>query len=174
MHRQILGCQISANMMSLENVYPHTNLVCWCPGVVPRLLSLPACILQTILQIANKEDCRIMNCSILMFTNSLAGGGRDFGTISKERIQMDCKYLDNIYLKLTVDLNCYFSASIHITKGFFHEMQNALTSIRLPNFGNFFGKCLPAYQSCVLLPRCRAKTAFVAGIHPSNNTANCK
>ena len=31
-----------------------------------------------------------MNCSILMFTNSLAGGGRDFGTISKERIQMDC------------------------------------------------------------------------------------
>ena len=26
----------------------------------------------------------------------------------------------------------------------------------------------------MLLPRCRAKTAFVAGIHPSNNTANCK
>ena len=52
-----------------------------------------------------------MNCSILMFTNSLAGGGRDFGTISKERIQMDCKYLDNIYLKQTVDLQLLFLSS---------------------------------------------------------------
>ena len=113
---------------------------------------------------------------VLTLTNSLVDRGRDFGAISKERIQMNCKYLDNIYLKQTVDINCYFSASIHITKGFLHEMQNALANFRLPNFSKYdvFGKCLPAYQSCVLLPRCRAKTAFVAGMHPSNNTANCK
>ena len=48
---------------------------------------------------------------VLTLTNSLAGGGRDFGAISTERIQMNCKYLDNIYLKQTVDLQLLFLSS---------------------------------------------------------------